>query len=197
MLKTYFAKLTEAERAEQLDEIESAVRRMKGLIDEVLLLGRVESGRMECRPAPLDLAALARRILGEVSAATQNACPIELTAAEGAGPVTLDESLTAILLNNLLSNAVKYSPSGAPVQLALRRELGEVVLEVRDTGMGIPAADQADLFKSFHRGSNVENIAGTGLGLTIVKRCVDLHGGVVSFVSQEGRGTAFTVRLPA
>jgi signal transduction histidine kinase len=92
---------------------------------------------------------------------------------------------------------VKYSPDGKPVRLSLRREAKDAVLEISDHGIGIPAADQANLFKSFQRGSNVANVPGTGLGLTIVKRCVELHGGSISFISNEGEGTTFIARLPA
>jgi signal transduction histidine kinase len=197
LLKNYFPRLSAEQRNEQFGEIETAVARMKDLIEEVLLLGRVETGRMECRPAPVDLAALCERVLGDVNAATQNRCPIELANAVTADQVTLDESLAVIILTNLLSNAVKYSEPGQPVRLALRRDARDLVIEVQDEGIGIPAADQPELFKSFRRGANVAQIPGTGLGLTIVKRCVDVHGGSITFTSQEGAGSTFTVRLPA
>jgi signal transduction histidine kinase len=105
--------------------------------------------------------------------------------------------LTGLILTNLLNNAVKYSPSGKPVHLSLRRDGENAVIEVRDEGIGIPSADQKELFKSFHRGANVGNVPGTGLGLTIVKRCVELHAGQISLTSVERQGTTFTVRLPA
>ena len=170
---------------------------MKGLIDEVLLLGRVESGRMECRRQPLDLVTLARRVVADVTHATEHACPVELVAGDDLAAAELDETLTAIILTNLLGNAVKYSSQGKPVRLTLRRGNGEVVFEVRDEGLGIPTTDHAELFKPFHRGGNVGAIAGTGLGLTIVKRCVDLHCGSIVVSSQVGQGTTFTIRLPA
>src|SRR5205823_964043 len=113
------------------------------------------------------------------------------------GETRLDQTLTGIILNNLLNNAVKYSPAGSPVSLRLSREGANAVIEVRDNGIGIPMPDQKELFKSFHRGVNVGNVPGTGLGLTIVKRCIDLHEGTISFVSREREGTTVTVRLPA
>lgn len=197
-LKRYFSRLSEEQRAELLGDIMSSSSRMRDLIEEVLLLGKVESGKMKCQPLPMDIAALCRRTIAEVTtAAAGTACSVEFAFDALNGETRLDETLSAIILANLLNNAVKYSSAGAPVHLSLRREGKDAVMEVRDKGIGIPMADQKELFKSFHRGSNVGNVPGTGLGLTIVKRCVELHGGSISFVSIERQGTTFTVRLPA
>ncbi|MBE7497776.1 MAG: sensor histidine kinase [Verrucomicrobiaceae bacterium] len=95
-----------------------------------------------------------------------------------------------------LSNAVQYSPEGATVDFNLRREGEKAVLAVQDHGIGIPEADRARLFEAFHRASNVGETPGTGLGLLLVKHCVQLHQGSITFDSQEGVGTTFTVRLP-
>ena len=196
-LGRYYQRLTETQRAELLGDISKSTRRMNDLIEEVLLLGKVESGKMECRPAPVDLAAVCRRVIAEVRAATHDACPIEFSGANLEPDFKLDEGLVVIVLSNLLSNAVKYSQPGKPVRLEVRQDLGHVILEMRDEGIGIPESDQAGLFHSFHRGANVGSIPGSGLGLTIVKRCVELHSGAITVASTEGRGTTFTVRLPS
>jgi signal transduction histidine kinase len=151
---------------------------------------------MECRPAPVDLPEVCRRVIAEVRAATHDACPIEFAGADSKPGLKLDEGLVVIVLSNLLSNAVKYSGPGKPVRLETRQDVSHVVLEVHDEGIGIPESDRAELFHSFHRGANVGTIPGSGLGLTIVKRCVELHGGAIAVASTEGRGTTFTVRLP-
>jgi signal transduction histidine kinase len=195
-LQRYLPRLPEEQRARLLDDIMNSSSRMRDLIEEVLLLGKVDSGNMKCQPVPVDLPALCRCIIDEVSAAGQNRCSIEFTTDGLPAEVRMDDGLTRIIVTNLLSNATKYSPANNPVHLTLRLEGRDAVLEIRDEGIGIPAADQAGVFQSFHRGSNVGNAAGTGLGLTIVKRCVDLHGGNISFVSKEGEGTIFNVRLP-
>lgn len=196
ILKRYFERLSTQDRAEQLAEIEHSVGRMNELIDGVLLLGKVESGRMECRPGPVDMAEVCRRVIAEVTAATQGVCSIHYGGDEVNTPLSLDERLVSIVLTNLLANAVKYSSAGKSVHLTLRREPKEMVLVVSDQGIGIPTADQTQLFRAFHRAGNVGSVPGTGLGLTIVKRCVDLHGGSISFVSEETKGTTFTIRLP-
>lgn len=199
LLRSYYERLRPEQRREQLDDIILSVERMAGLMEEVLLLGRVESGRIQYQPVPVDLVALCRRTIDQASTAAHDRCPVELVN-EGlsAGDlVQVDESLVAIILGNLLSNALKYSPAGALVTVGLRRGPEGVVLEVRDRGIGIPAADRAELFKAFHRAGNVGGIPGSGLGLTIVNRCVDLHRGRIAFRSSEGTGTVFTVTLPA
>jgi signal transduction histidine kinase len=109
--------------------------------------------------------------------------------------VRLDEALLRHILCNLLGNAVKYSPAGAEVTLLLSRRGAEAVIEVIDRGIGIPEKDLARLFEAFHRCSNVGEIPGTGLGLVIVKRCAEVHGGRVEVASEPGRGTTFTVSL--
>jgi signal transduction histidine kinase/type II secretory pathway pseudopilin PulG len=195
-LGRYFQRLTETQRAELLGDIAASASRMNDLIEEVLLLGKVESGKMECRPAPVDLPALCRRVIAEVRMATHEVCPIELAGTDATPGVKLDEGLVVIVLSNLLSNAVKYSQPGQPVWLEVRQDAGHVVVDVRDEGIGIPESDQAQLFHSFRRAANVGVIPGSGLGLTIVKRCVELHRGGITFTSAEGRGTTFTVRLP-
>jgi len=108
----------------------------------------------------------------------------------------VDVELVTTILNNLLTNALKYSPDDSPVSLILERQKEQVILEVIDTGQGIPEADQSALFDAFFRARNVGNIQGTGLGLSITKECVDLHGGTIEIESEVGRGTIFTVSLP-
>jgi signal transduction histidine kinase len=108
----------------------------------------------------------------------------------------MDTNLLRQILSNLLSNSIKYSPQGGPVQFSLTCQAGQAILRVEDHGIGIPLQDQAHLFETFHRASNVHNIPGTGLGLVIVKRAVETHGGTIDVSSQVGAGTTVTVTLP-
>ncbi|HEY9604313.1 MAG TPA: sensor histidine kinase [Allocoleopsis sp.] len=100
------------------------------------------------------------------------------------------------ILLNLLSNAIKYSPEGGNIGLMLSCEQGKAVFQIQDEGIGIPLADRKQLFQIFQRGRNVGKSSGTGLGLCIVKKCIDLHGGEITLESQVGEGTTFTVTLP-
>jgi signal transduction histidine kinase len=107
-----------------------------------------------------------------------------------------DERLLRHIFSNLLSNAVKYSPAGSPVEFEIQLEAGSIVCRVRDSGIGIPETDQQWLFNAFYRGRNVGHRPGTGLGLVIVKRCVELHGGRISLESRNDEGTTATLYLP-
>jgi signal transduction histidine kinase len=196
ILRKYADRLTPERRVEHLQEISDATKHMSGMMEQVLLLGRVESGRVAFRPTPLDLAALCRKLADEQFSAANGRCPIQFSAGTLNGAAAGDEGLLRQIFTNLLSNAVKYSPAGSAVEFSLEQSKQDAVFTVRDHGIGIPAAEATRLFTAFHRCANVGEIPGTGLGLLIVKRCVELHGGQITFESREGNGTTFTVRLP-
>ena len=197
LLGNYADRLTPERRSELLEDIRGSTLRMAGLMEQVLLLGRVESGRLDFRPSPLDLPDLLTRLADETASATHHRCPIQVRAEPGMlSGSEGDESLLRHIVSNLLSNAVKYSPPNAPVELTAGRDGADAVIQVRDRGIGIPEADRSRLFEAFHRASNVGQTPGTGLGLLIVKRCAGLHQGTLTFESVEGAGTVFTVRLP-
>src|SRR5262249_19640275 len=151
--------------------------RMAGMMEEVLVLGRLETDRMTFKPAVFDLAAFCRRVCDEIESATGKRCPIHLQMNGAPEQAFGDESLLRHIFTNLLSNAVKYSAPNQPVDFVLQRDGDSAVYRVTDRGCGIPEADQKRLFQAFHRGSNVRHIPGTGLGLLIVQRCLQLHRG--------------------
>jgi len=196
ILDDYLERLEPAERAEHLQSIQKNTRRMAAIMEEVLLLGSLDAGRTEFKPAPLAWRQFAPRLVDELHSATDRRCPIELTLGDLPEPVLADERLMRHIFANLLTNAVKYSEAGAPVQFEVAREGDDAVCVVRDRGIGIPEADREWLFNAFHRGRNVGDRPGTGLGLVIVKRCVDLHGGRIEVAGTPGGGTTVTVRLP-
>jgi len=124
-------------------------------------------------------------------------CHTLIFTSQGAAyPINLDEKLMHSILSNLLSNAIKYSPQGGHIQLNLEFQSNCVLLSVQDEGIGIPVEDQRQLFEPFHRGKNVRTIPGTGLGLVVVKKCVDLHQGTISIITEMGVGTTCLVTLP-
>jgi signal transduction histidine kinase len=169
---------------------------MADLMEEVLLLGRFEAGKMDFQPAPLDFGAFARRLVDELLSATDRRCPIDLNVPEDLPLVAADERLLRHIFTNLLTNAVKYSQSQILVRWAIEADGPDLVCRVEDRGIGIDAQDVEWLFNAFHRGRNVGDRPGTGLGLVIVKRCVELHGGRIKVDSELGQGTCMTVRLP-
>jgi signal transduction histidine kinase len=196
LLRNYLDRLPPEKLKELLEDIYSSTLRMSALMEQVLLLGRVESGKVMARRAPLDIAGIAGKLVTEALSATNRKCPIDLKVEQSLEEVESDESLLRHILSNLLSNAVKYSPEASEVQFTVRRDNGHVEFIVRDQGIGIPEADRPHLFEAFHRASNVGQTQGTGLGLLIVKRCVELLHGEIRCESREGAGATFTVRLP-
>ena len=196
ILEDYLEQLEPAERQDHLRSIRSNTRRMAQIMEEVLLIGSFDAGKMEFKPAPLDLRAFARRLVEEVLSASYRRCPIELSLSEMPAEFQVDERLLRHIFTNLLTNAIKYSHAGRVVRFELEHTEAEIICAVRDEGIGIPEADREWLFAAFHRGHNVDDRPGTGLGLVIVKRCVDLHGGQIKVESKIGEGTSVTVRLP-
>jgi PAS domain S-box-containing protein len=196
ILRDYLTELPEAERREHLDSIARNTRRMSELMEEVLVLGRLDAGKMAFEPAPLDLAAFCRSLVDEVLSSTNRVCPINVTLGSLPADASADARLLGHILTNLLANAVKYSEPGAAVDFIVAREGTEAVFTISDRGIGIPDCDQRRLFNAFQRGGNVGARHGTGLGLVIVKRCVDLHGGSLQLTSKISARTVVTVRLP-
>ena len=196
LLQHYSERLPAAEKERLLHEIQSSTKHMGDLMEQVLLLGKSDAGKFACQPRLLDLVTLARRVVEQIESVSGGKCPVLLEVGAELGEVLLDEALLRHILCNLLGNAVKYLPEGSPVTLRLFYREAEMVVEVVDRGIGIPEADLPLLFEAFHRCSNVADTPGTGLGLVIVKRCAELHGGSVELESEIGRGTTFTVRLP-
>jgi signal transduction histidine kinase len=196
ILGRYLERLSPEKRRRHLETISQSVARMVMLVEDVLMFSRAESGPMEFKPAPLDLPKFCQQLADEVASATARRCPIRLCISDGTGSAGVDEMLMRHVLVNLLTNAVKFSKAGDEVLLEAAAKPQEVVFHVQDQGLGISEADQAKIFEPFFRSRNVAHIPGTGLGLVIVKRCVERHGGTLEIESREGQGTRLTVRIP-
>lgn len=197
VLQRYHDRLAPEKRAHHLAMIARSSRALASLIEGVLLLGRVGDEHVRFHPAPLDLARTCAALVEEQLAATGSVCPIRLAASpEALAGARGDAEVLRHILGNLLANACKYSPPGAPVDLTVERHGPLARFTVADRGIGIPEADRARLFTTFTRGGNVGTRPGTGLGLVIVRRCVEIHGGTLHLASEVGVGTTVTVELP-
>ena len=210
LLDGYMERMTGVERSGSIHDIQRAVVRMTQMMEDLLVNEQFGAGKMECLPSRVDVEALARQLIAEELNRPGANCPIEFTLAPTAHEAVVDGVILRHILGNLLSNAVKYSPQAQPVTLEVKRvtaasptESGgetpvgdRLQIKVSDAGIGIPAADLAKLFQTFHRATNVGNRPGTGMGLAIVKQCVDLHQGTIRIESDEGKGTTVWVYLP-
>lgn len=169
---------------------------MIAMLNDVLMLEKVESGKIECRLAQLEVIGFCRDLIKDIQGTSKNKCPVIINSALESLNAMLDKSLLRHILNSLLSNAIKYSPAGKHIELHIAREEGSVHFNVIDHGIGISERDQSRLFEPFFRSLNIANIQGSGLGLSIAKYLVELHGGKITFESHENTGSSFMVSLP-
>lgn len=196
LLRNYFDRLDLERRKELFDDIHSATRRMGVLMEQVLVLGRADVGKLTFTPVPIDLPTVCEKLVDESQSATVMRCVVDIHFEDDLSGAMSDEPLLRHIFTNLLSNAAKYSPEGSTVEFRVRRDGYDALFDVIDRGIGIPEEDQPRIFEAFQRAGNVGEISGSGLGLLIAKRCVEMHGGEIGFVSTPGEGTTFTVRLP-
>jgi PAS domain S-box-containing protein len=196
ILERYGEQWSPEKKQEFFQRVKNGVRKMTDLLDDILFMGRVETGRLEVKPAPFDLENFCRDLVKEIKLSTSSQHAIAFISQGQCADAYLDKKLLGHILTNLLSNAIKYSPQGGTINFKLTCQDGEVIFQIQDRGIGIPPEDMERLFESFHRASNVKNIPGTGLGLAIVKRCLDLQKGKISVTSEVGKGTIFTITLP-
>jgi PAS domain S-box-containing protein len=181
-----------------LSVVERNSHRLLHLVGDLLFLAQVEAGKLVLDVGELDLGSVASESV-ETARPQAEAKGVTLTLATGPVPqVAGDRARIAQLLDNLVSNALKFTPENGRVDVRVSSVSNQAVLEVRDSGMGIPADEQEFLFERFFRTSNAteQAIQGTGLGLAISKAIVEAHAGRITVASQEGAGTTFRVALP-
>jgi PAS domain S-box-containing protein len=196
LLERYGHKWAEEKKLQHLHKIQTGVKNMTQLLDDVLVVGKAEAGKLEFNPVPLDLEQFCRGLVEEMQIQAGAHHTLTFTQRGHCADARMDEKLLRHILTNLLSNAIKYSPQGGTVQFDLDCQVDQATFRVQDQGIGIPPEAQQQVFDTFHRAGNVGKIPGTGLGMSIVKKSVDLHGGMISFTSQVGVGTTFTVGIP-
>jgi signal transduction histidine kinase len=187
--------------------IQASAQQMSHLLTDLLMITRGEAGKLECLPEPLDIEAFCLNLVEDLqtesaltpagSATAVKPGPRILFTRRGrCGYVHLDERLIYSILTNLLANARKYSPVDQPVSLMLECLAEQVIFEIQDSGRGIASQDLQHLFEPFYRGENVGKVTGVGLGLAVVKICVELHGGSIEVDSQVNQGTQIRVQIP-
>jgi GAF domain-containing protein len=193
-----FGELNE-KQAEYTEDILSSGRHLLSLINEILDLSKVEAGRMELELATFDLPLAidnARTFVRE--RATKHGINIDVTVDERLGDFVGDERKIKQILLNLLSNAVKFTPEGGRIGIKAKQADGSVEISVSDTGIGISPEDQAKIFEEFRQvgADYAHKVEGTGLGLTLAKKFVELHGGKIWVESKVGKGSTFSFTLP-
>ena len=186
-------------QAEYLDDINSSGKHLLALINDILDLSKIEAGKMDLELSPLDMeTALGDAMTLLRDRATRSSVVLELQCPEPIGTWIADVRKFKQIMVNLLSNAVKFTPSGGRVTVRAERLAGEVRIAVSDTGIGIRPEDQVLVFEAFRQatGDHLQKSEGTGLGLALARRFVELHGGRLSLQSEPGHGSTFTFNLP-
>ncbi|MEG4148526.1 ATP-binding protein [Microcoleus sp. Pol12B5] len=225
------AELLDLDRTRSSDEsqvrtlrlVHSATQKMNQLIDDMLFMGRAESGQLKCNPFPINLIEFCQNLLDQLQLGNEAKHKLTLIPSDVTSAM-LDQQLLHGIISNLIVNAIKYSPNGGQVTLELEcRPASEgdkepifclspqclfpnspftninsplLIIRIRDEGIGIPETEVGKIFEMFYRCKNTGKIKGNGLGLTIVKKAVELQGGAIACESKMGVGTTFTVALP-
>ena len=204
LLEDYDERLDRPKKFKHWQRIQSAVKHMTTLLEDILLIYQADAGKLECNRSSFDAIAFCQELVEELNISSQAEGRFNLNIIYADSNISggeefyvfMDSKLVRQILTNLLSNAIKYTLGDLPVQFDVMFATKTVTFQITDRGIGISDEDRVRLFQSFHRGKNVNNIPGTGLGLSIVKRCVDLHGGTIDLTSEIDVGTTFIVNLP-
>jgi signal transduction histidine kinase len=194
-----YAKPLTSKQKELLESAYEENEQQLRLINQILSISQAESQQMQLSKIEVDLVKLAQKTVGQLQAiALEHKQKITVHASEKSIVTLLDSEKIHMVIENLVSNALKYSPDGAEIVVSVERGVDAVVLRVKDKGYGIDPQDIYLLFKKFSRLPNPKSVKaqGSGLGLYLVEKLVELHGGTIEVQSKQGVGTTFTVRLP-
>ncbi|ERM82821.1 histidine kinase [Rhodonellum psychrophilum GCM71 = DSM 17998] len=182
--------------AKHAQKIENSVRSLNNLLTSVLFFGKADANKIDYKPKKMFTGAFINEIIDVVKAGSEHDVKINLMMGKIPKTIVSDVELLYQIFENLLSNALKYSKDGQEVDFSIWAEEGHLKAIVKDRGIGIPKSEQDQLYDRFFRAKNVGIIEGSGLGLSIVKKSVDVLQGEISFLSEQGKGTTFTLSIP-
>jgi PAS domain S-box-containing protein len=195
LLAQYGSGWKEERKQKHFQRIQAAVQHLTTLVNDVLFVSHAEIGSLEFNPVALNVEQITRNLV-ETYSNSVNQYTIIFECQGVSAPILLDKELLELMLRNLISNAIKYSPGGSIIQIELVFQPHNLVFRISDQGIGILPNERDQIFKAFFRGNNIDIVPGVGLGLLIVKECVDLHGGEIIVESELMVGTRFTITLP-
>jgi signal transduction histidine kinase len=196
ILDRYWERLTSEKMNEQNKHIQSAARQLNNLLSSVISFTQTGQNMPIRPPQMLNIDSTCRSIAAEIVTFWGDGHVFNVAIAADCGSALLDEMHFRRVLNNLLTNAFRYTPPGGDVSLHIRREKKMLLLEVRDSGIGIPREDQKLIFDAFYRSPNVKGRRGMGLGLSIVQESLAQMGGTITVKSSTGEGTTMRVEIP-
>jgi len=199
LLRNYGHKMSDIKKLERIDKIQREVKGMTNLLEEVLIIGKTESGKLELQTEEINLENFCLDIIEQIKLLASDKHQVLFKNINAPSNISIDSKFFKQIVSNLLSNAIKYSPNGGEVTLIISQTkdlIPQLLLEFQDQGIGIPINDQEKIFEHFYRAHNVGMIAGTGLGMAIVKNSIDILSGTLKLISSENKGTTIQVKLP-
>ncbi len=196
LIEAYKLAEQQEKRERHTSRIKSAVVNLTNILNDFLSLSRFEEGKVQLSPIEFDISEFCHETLDEIKVLLKSGQHIQLQNNLEGAPIFLDKKILKNILFNLLSNAIKYSEPGKQIDCFIAVSDQQLNVSIKDRGIGIPEEEQQHLFSPFFRAHNVENIQGTGLGLNIVKRYLDLMHGDIRFESKLGEGTTFFITIP-
>ncbi len=179
-----------------IQSIDEEIDRLTLLINDILMLGKIESDNFEINKSKLDIRQTLKEVIKKQSELQEDNRKIEFSEIGTATLIEYDNIFMTLIFENLISNAFKYSKNKKGPKISIHYLNDKVEINITDHGMGIPVQEQSQMFKSFFRASNVQNIKGNGIGLVLVHYFVELHGGEITFESKQNIGTTFKIILP-
>jgi len=195
LLSKYSTTEDQPKRDKHIDRIKSSVKTLTDILNEFLSLGKIEEGKVDVKSEMFNITQFIDSLIYEMSVLLKPGQEIKYDH-KGATDIYTDSSLLKHVLVNLMSNAIKFSPNNATIQMETKVDIESTHFKITDQGMGIPSADQVHLFERFFRAANATNIQGTGLGLHIVGRYVEILNGIISYHSELEKGSTFTIVIP-
>ena len=196
LLKRHINQWNEAKQLKYLNRLQTAVGQLGNLMDEVLIIGRAEAGKLKFNPQLFDLNLFCQNLLAEINLSLPELAKINLVNLAEVKTISADPNLLKLALMNLLGNAIKYSPTNSTVEFTVSGNDKQLVFKIADCGIGIPAEEQSKIFEPFHRSNNVGDLAGNGLGLAIALKVVELQEGQITLESEVDVGSTFIVKIP-
>lgn len=196
LISKYNTSATEEKRQKHIARVKTSVNHLTEILNDLLSLSKLEEGMLMSKPVMFDIVDFSTEVVQDMQVLSKEGQTIEYTHTGEERIVNLDIKFLKNILINLLSNAIKFSPEDKQIILTSRINKLEVIITIKDSGIGIEKEDQKRLFERFFRGQNVTNIQGTGLGLHIVTKYVEMMNGTIGFESEQGKGTTFTIKIP-
>lgn len=196
LISKYIDEEAQEKRLKHVDRIKSNVEDLTEVLNDFLSLAKLEDGKINNKPVQFAVNQFVADLIEEMKLSLKKDQKIIFKPIAYVQEAYLDKTHLKSIITNLTSNAIKYSEEGKDINIILSSDKDSLTVSIKDNGIGIPVNDQAHLFERFFRAKNAINIQGTGLGLNLIKKYIELVNGTISFTSEEGIGTTFMVKLP-